>query len=267
MQKYAVFGYPIAHSLSPRIHAAFGEQCAIPLAYEAIACHSEQFAETLAGFLSRGGAGANVTLPLKQRALAVAWQSSARALRAGAANTLTARNGQWLADNTDGAGLVADLTLRHRVELRGRRTLVFGAGGAARGILGPLLDAGVGPVTIINRSEPAALELAERFSVQHAALEQLPTLGKFDLLIQASSHGHQLDTALPWPEQIADASAIAYDLSYGKAALPLLRWASEVECRGFDGLGMLIEQAAEAFEIWHAVRPDTRAIWGELRAL
>jgi shikimate dehydrogenase len=268
----AVFGSPIAHSLSPRIHAAFAAQCHIALDYQAILASKATFEDALAQFASAGGMGANVTLPLKTDSLALCATLDAHASRAGAVNTLirlpdAAGSARWHGANTDGIGLVRDLTERHQLALTGRRTLIIGAGGAARGVLGPLQDGGLGEVVIVNRSADKARALAELFGAQHAELADLATLGAFDFIVHASSAGHLNADAQPqWPQSLVQAGTVLVDLSYGQAAKPALAWACEVEAMGLDGLGMLIEQAAEAFFLWHGQRPLTAPVWGMLRA-
>lgn len=267
---YAVFGHPVAHSLSPRIHAAFARQAGIGLRYEAIDASLDAFPDALAAFAAAGGAGANVTLPLKEAAFALSATTTERARRAGAVNTLArGDDGRWHGDNTDGAGLVRDLTERRRLDLRQRRTLLIGAGGAARGIAPSLLDAGVGELFIVNRTPERADALADTLGqpgrVHARYLSDLPSLGDFGLLINATSAargGH-----LPQlPMSLLSARCTAVDLSYGEAAIPFLAWArAHGAHEAVDGLGMLVEQAAESFALWHGVRPQTDDVYAELR--
>lgn len=264
--QHALFGHPVDKSLSPRIHAHFGQQCAIALEYRAIDTQAEDFANALEVFSQAGGLGANVTLPLKTQALSFCHALDPYAQAAGAVNTLVRRGAHWFGANTDGIGLMADLRQRQQLELSGRRVLIIGAGGAARGVLVPLQAEGVAEIVIANRSASGARTLAEPLQLPWCTLDQLPSLGAFDLIVHASSRGHA-DSALPdWPTSLAAKQAVLVDLSYGQAAAPALAWASELEIVGIDGLGMLIEQAAEAFALWHGVRPETRTIWGQLRA-
>ena len=266
---HAVFGHPVAHSLSPRIHAAFGRQAGVALRYEAIDVEAAGFAAALAAFAARGGSGANVTLPLKEAAFALCAEASERARRAGAVNTLVRReDGAWHGDNTDGSGLVRDLTQRHGLDLRERRTLLLGAGGAARGVAPALLDAGIGELTIANRTSARADALADALGdparVHVRYLDDLAAQGEFDLVVNATSatRGGELP-ALPMAQ--VGPRSVAVDLSYGDAAIPFLAWARAAGCRqSVDGLGMLVEQAAESFRIWHGVRPETDAIHAEL---
>ncbi|MBP6216195.1 MAG: shikimate dehydrogenase, partial [Luteimonas sp.] len=188
---FAVFGHPVAHSLSPRIHAAFARQSGIDLRYEPIDATLEGFFDALQAFADAGGSGANVTLPLKQSAFALSATTTMRARRAGAVNTLAWLDGQWHGDNTDGTGLVRDLTDRHRLDLRQRRTLLLGAGGAARGIAPSLLDAGIGELYIANRSPERADALADTLGqpgrVHPRYIDDLRALGEFDLIVNATA--------------------------------------------------------------------------------
>lgn len=264
--QFAVFGAPITHSLSPKIHAAFAAQCAIALEYRAIEAHATDFATTLRDFAACGGAGANVTLPLKSLALTLCASLDASAARAGAVNTMIRVDNAWHGANTDGIGLVRDLTQRQQLNLQGRQLLMIGAGGAARGVLGPLLDAGLVELVIANRTVEKAQALAQQFNGRACALDQLANQGAFDLIVHASSAGHGDFVRPSWPESLVRNGTALVDLSYGAASKPALAWASELDIVAFDGLGMLIEQAAEAFYLWHHQRPDTAAVWGMLRA-
>jgi len=269
-RQYAVFGTPIAHSLSPRIHAAFGKQTGIDLDYVAIEAGPENFNVKLDTFAARGGLGANITLPLKRRAAELAGSLGDRARRTGVANTLVRRGDGWHADNTDGSGLVGDLTLRQGLDLRARRTLLLGSGGGARGIAPALLDAGIDSLYIVNRTAQNADALADLLGdpkrVHARYLGDLPALGEFDLIINATSatRGGELPHL---PMSMVGRRTAAVDLSYGEAAIPFLAWARANGCHdAIDGLGMLVEQAAESFELWHGVRPDTDPIYAILRA-
>ena len=189
--RYAVFGHPVAHSLSPRIHAAFAQQAGIALEYTAIDAAPHDFVAALDRFADDGGAGANVTLPLKEAAFAICAQTTDRARRAGAVNTLTRNDGQWHGDNTDGAGLVRDLTGRHGLDLRARRALLLGAGGAARGVAPALLDAGISELIIVNRTAERADALADALGEPDRAHSRywrdLGDLGDFSLIVNATS--------------------------------------------------------------------------------
>ncbi|HEU0153230.1 MAG TPA: shikimate dehydrogenase [Arenimonas sp.] len=267
---YAVFGHPVSHSLSPRIHAAFAKQAGIAMEYVAIDASSLDFASAVSAFATVGGRGANVTLPHKERALALCSELSARARRAGAVNTLTRVGLAWHGDNTDGEGLVRDLTGRHGQDLRARRVLLLGAGGAARGVAPALLDAGIQELWIVNRTPEKADALADALGepdrVHTRYLDDLPNLGNYDMIVNATSAGRG-DGALKLPFRLAEARALAVDLSYGEAAIPFLAWAKAAGCEPrIDGLGMLVEQAAESFALWHGHRPETDEVYAELRA-
>ena len=267
---YAVFGQPIAHSLSPRIHAAFSRQLSIPLEYKAIEASAEEFVGALATFAAAGGRGASVTLPLKQHAARLCLSISERARRANSVNTLVRRGEGWHGESTDGAGLVRDITGRHGLYVRGRRTVLLGAGGAAHAVAFALLDAGISELTISNRTPEHANALADAIGepgrVNTRYWNDLGNWGGFDLVINATSAGHS-NQSLDLPAALLASRAICYDLSYGKASFGFLAWARSVGAEhAIDGLGTLVEQAAEAFEIWHGQRPDTEAIYAELRA-
>lgn len=264
--RFAVFGSPVAHSLSPRIHTAFAAQFGIALEYRAIEVAPDNFADVLARFHSEGGAGANVTLPLKELAVSQVLVMDRAARRAGAVNTLIRSDRGWDGANTDGLGFVADLQ-RLRVGLDGIDVLVFGAGGAVRGIVGPLLDAGVHSIGIVNRNVGRARALVDAFADARLRVEPLPSgsMHAPDLLINAVSAGHGGD-ALNWPAGCCRAHTVAYDLSYGAAAARFLEWARGAGARVvLDGLGMLVGQAAESFARWHGVRPAIEPVLAELR--
>ena len=268
--RYAVFGHPVAHSLSPRIHAAFAQQTGIVLEYTAIDAAPHDFVAALDRFADDSGAGANVTLPLKEAAFAICAQTADRARRAGAVNTLTRNDGQWHGDNTDGAGLVRDLTGRHGLDLRARRALLLGAGGAARGVAPALLDAGISELIIVNRTAERADALADALGEPDRAHSRywrdLGDLGDFSLIVNATSASRQDQGAFTLPFHLATPRTLAVDLNYGEAAIPFLAWARAAGCHdAVDGLGMLVEQAAEAFEHWHGVRPDTDPVYAALR--
>jgi shikimate dehydrogenase len=267
--RYAVFGHPVAHSLSPRIHAAFARQAGIALTYEAIDATPEAFADALGRFAAAGGRGANITLPHKEAAAGLCARLGARAQLAGAANTLTFDGVDWIGDNTDGTGLVRDLTERQGLDLRGRRTLLLGAGGAAHGVAPALLDAGIGDLFVANRHPERADALADALGqpgrVHSRYWDDLGAQGSFDLVINATSAGRD-QAAIALPMGIVSPRGAAVDLSYGEAAIPFLAWARGAgAAHVVDGLGMLVEQAAESFLLWHHLRPETDAIYAELR--
>jgi shikimate dehydrogenase len=268
--QFAVFGHPISHSLSPRIHQAFAQQFGIELEYRAIDAAPTDFAAAVQRFFAEDGRGANVTLPHKAAAFALADQRSAAATRAGSANVLTRLpDGQLAAHNTDGAGMVRDITERHGLDLRGHTALLLGAGGAAHGVAWNLLDAGVETLTIVNRSPEAADVLADAIGDPARAhtryWDDLAHIGSYDLIVNATSAG-VLGVALQLPFSLIGARALCYDLSYGPAAGSFLAWAKAAGARyAVDGLGMLVETAADAFELWHGRRPETEPVYQSLR--
>ncbi len=270
-RRYAVFGHPVAHSLSPRIHRDFARQFGIDLSYEAVEVDAAGFADAARDFFVAGGRGANVTVPHKEAAMALADVHSRAAALAGVANVLTRRaDGSVEAHNNDGAGLVRDLTERHGQDLRGHDALLLGAGGAAQGVAAALLEAGVQTLTIVNRSPERADALADRLGEPARAhsryWEDLPGLGSYDLIINATSAGVQ-GKALDLPFSLIAPRALCYDLSYGAAASGFLAWARAAGARlALDGLGMLVETAADSFEHWHGKRPDTEPVYATLRA-
>jgi shikimate dehydrogenase len=268
-QQFAVFGKPVKHSLSPRIHAAFAKQHNIDLNYRAIEASPENFFDALKQFHQQGGNGANITLPHKQAAFALVESCSEHAKAAGAVNTLIRTDSGWHGDNTDGAGLIQDLSERHRIDLRGRRTLLLGAGGAARGVAPSLLNAGIGELFIVNRSPEKADALVDAMGqpnrVHSRYWQDMESLGSFDLIINATSMGRE-SAHLQLPFSLASKRGLAVDLSYSEAAIAFMAWAkaANIEMR-VDGLGMLVEQAAISFSLWHGVRPETDALYAELR--
>ena len=268
--QFAVFGHPISHSLSPQIHHAFAQQFGIALEYRTIDAEPADFDAAVRRFFADDGRGANVTLPHKAAAFALADQRSAAATRAGSANVLTRLTaGRLAAHNTDGDGMVRDITERHGVDLRGHTALLLGAGGAARGVAWNLLDAGVQTLTIVNRSPEAADTLADAIGEPARAhtryWEDLADIGSYDLIVHATSAG-VLGASLQLPFSLVGARALCYDLSYGLAASDFLTWAKIAGARyAFDGLGMLVETAADAFELWHGQRPETEPVYQLLR--
>jgi len=268
--RYAVFGSPIAHSLSPLIHRRFAEQCGIALAYTAIEVAAGRLEAALSEFFVAGGSGANITLPHKLEAVSACVALTPRARRAGVVNTLKRADHGWFGDNTDGSGLVADISERLRLDLRGRHVLMLGAGGAAQGVAPALLDAGIEALTIANRTPERADHLSdwlgEPARVHTLYWQDLKDAGAFDLILNATSAGHGAQPmALPFG--IVAPRTLAYDLSYGAAAVGFLSWAKAAHCaQAQDGLGMLVEQAADSFALWHGLRPPTDPVYAELRA-
>ncbi|MGH8192147.1 MAG: shikimate dehydrogenase [Rhodanobacteraceae bacterium] len=268
--RYAVFGHPIAHSLSPRLHGLFATQTGIDLQYVALDAAPDDFPYAARCFFADGGRGANVTLPHKGEAFGLADVRTPTAERIAVANVLTALpDGRIEADSNDGGGMLADLQARHGIELRGCHVLLLGAGGAARAAAFALLDAGAGTLTIANRTfgrgQALASALAQPQRVRISQWDGLNRLTSFDLIVNATSAGVQ-QASLALPASIAGSNTAAYDLSYGAAAQPFLDWARGASCRRVsDGLGMLIETAAASFLRWHGVRPDTEAALRALR--
>jgi len=267
--RYGVFGNPVRHSRSPAIHAAFAAACHQDLVYEAVLAPLDGFARSVRAFVAAGGRGANVTLPFKQEAGRLATRLTERARLAGAVNTLSFDGPEWLGDNTDGAGLLCDLRNNLGCPIADMRVLLLGAGGAARGVLGPLLEAGPRKVVIANRTEATAHELAARMAnageVRGCSYAQLAGQS-FDLLINATS-ASVAGASLPLPDGLFASGSLAYDMMYGDEQTPFLRLAGGCgAARLADGLGMLVEQAAEAFCFWRGVRPATAPVLAMLRS-
>jgi len=270
---YSVMGNPVEHSRSPWIHARFAELTGEALHYERRLVPLDGFVQAVHDFAAMGGRGCNVTVPFKLEAAALAGQCSERVVLAGAANTLTFSAGVIVADNTDGLGLVADLTRNAGMELAGRDVLLIGAGGAAAGALGPLLACGPRSVVVANRTLGRAQALVAAHTALAAAhhVQLLATTPQalevdFDLVINASASSLAGDV-VPVAATVLRPGALAYDMMYGAAAQGFLDWASAHGAQARDGLGMLVEQAAEAFFIWRGVRPPSAQVLTELRAL
>ena len=264
---YAVFGSPIAHSLSPRIHAMFGAELGIALDYRPIEASRDHFAAKLEAFARKGGWGANVTLPLKQDALSLCTEVSVRARRCGSVNTLIREGDSWRGDSTDGSGLLRDLGVRHGFDLHDRRCLLLGAGGAARAVAFALADGGVAKLAIANRTREHADTLAHAVGASAGSVDwdALDQSGPFDLIVHATAAGHDR-AVLAFPHSLVAPHTLCYDLSYGVAADAFSHWAREAGAtRVSDGLGMLIEQAAESFAIWHGRTPSTDPVYAALR--
>ena len=266
--RYCVFGNPIGHSKSPAIHALFARQTGEDITYEALLAPLDGFAEAVRGFLAAGGRGANVTVPFKEEAFRLCDRRTPRALEAGAVNTLTFGNEGITGDNTDGAGLVTDLTGNLGATLDGARILLLGAGGAARGAIGPLLAENPAALVIANRTAAKAEALAGDFSA-HGTITGCgygALAGQhFDLVINATSASLAGEIP-PLPTGTYNAESLAYDMMYGKGDTPFLAAArAQGVHRLADGLGMLVEQAAEAFFFWRGVRPQTAPVLAVLR--
>ncbi|MDT8428007.1 MAG: shikimate dehydrogenase [Pseudomonadales bacterium] len=265
--RYAVFGHPVAHSKSPFIHTRFARQCQQDLSYTAIEVEPEQFEAAVNGFFAAGGAGLNITVPFKERAWQMAGKLSARARLAGAVNTLYQEAGQLSGDNTDGVGLVRDLLNNQGGQLHGARILILGAGGAVRGVLPALLEQQPASITIANRTLSRARQLVDRFaalgSLHSCGFEQLQGPA-YDLIINATSAG--LSGQMPAiPTVVAAPHTWCYDMVYADHETPFQRWGRQQHAaRNLSGVGMLVEQAAEAFYLWRGVRPDTGELIREL---
>ena len=269
MDRYAVMGNPVAHSKSPRIHSLFAAQTGQELEYTAILVEAGNFAAAVAEFQSQGGKGLNITVPFKQEAWALAGKRSDRAERAGAVNTLVLEEpGNYFGDNTDGAGLVRDLTANHTVTLTGKRLLLVGAGGAARGVIEPLLNEKPSLLVIANRTPEKAVTLARSFCdlghIEGCGLDKLEGQG-FDIIVNATAASLTGDVP-DLPASVVTSASWCYDMMYADKPTAFMNWASEKGAhRVMDGLGMLVEQAAESFYLWHGVRPDTAAVINKLR--
>ena len=269
VDRYAVFGNPIAHSKSPRIHTLFGIQTSQAIEYTAELSTEEDFAEDVMVYFLAGGSGCNVTVPFKEAAWALADSHSDYAKRAKAANTLMVlKDGTVYAANTDGIGLVRDLQQNHGINLTNKSILLLGAGGAARGVIQPLLDTKPAKLFIANRTASKASTLANEFadlgSIAGGSFDAIQ--GSFDVIINATSASLQADLP-PLPIGAITPSTVVYDMMYGTKAKRFLAWAKQQgAAQTLDGLGMLVEQAAEAFLIWRGVRPDTAPVLTQLRS-
>ncbi|MCF6224970.1 MAG: shikimate dehydrogenase [Xanthomonadales bacterium] len=265
----ALFGNPVAHSLSPAIHQAFADQCGLKLDYELILATEENFSEQLEQLRSSGARGCNITVPLKVPAHNIADTLSTAAATAGAANTLVFQQHGVFADNTDGLGWLKDLD-RTDTSIKGKSVAIIGAGGAAAGITPVILAQSPDTLVIANRSPEKAADLLRQQlnpNFRSVSLKQLhqPDLPKFDLLVNATSIGHQGKHPELFPE-LFNPDALLYDLNYGTAAEPLKTWCNNNGIRYRDGLGMLVEQAALAFTLWTGKSPETQAVLSDLRS-
>ena len=269
--RYAVAGNPVAHSQSPFIHASFAEQTAQAVSYERLLCPLDDFAGAMKAFAASGARGSNVTVPFKFEAHALATRLSPRARLAGAVNTLRFDVDGWFGDNTDGAGLVRDIECNAGVRLAGRRVLLLGAGGASAGVLGSLIAARPAEVVLANRTLDKAQALIESHAAwagEHGVTIRASTLADcpagFDILVNGTS-ASLAGSGVPVGGAVLAPGALALDMMYGPAAAPFLTWAREHGAVARDGLGMLVEQAAEAFEVWRGAKPETAAVLAALR--
>ncbi|MBN1237610.1 MAG: shikimate dehydrogenase [Gammaproteobacteria bacterium] len=266
--RYGVVGFPVHHSRSPLIHRLFAQQTAQHLTYELIEAEPGEFEVAVRGFGAAGGRGLNVTVPHKEAAFELAKDLGSEAREAGAVNTLTFKAGRLRGDNTDGIGFLRDLTQNLGRAVEGRRVLILGAGGAARGIIPPLLGGGVGRLVLANRTIERAEQVREQFrslgAIDIARFDELAGEPAFDVVINATSAGLRGERP-PFPGDIVGPDSFCYDLAYSRGDTPFVAWASEHGAgEAVQGWGMLVEQAAESFYIWRGVRPDTAPVIREL---
>lgn len=271
--RYAVVGNPIGHSKSPLIHAEFAKQTGQDMSYQALLAPLDRFIDVVNSFRKQGGRGMNVTLPFKLAAFELATEKSSRALDAGAVNMLKFSGDSIFGDNTDGAGLICDITRNLGIAVLNKRVLLIGAGGAARGVMYPLLQQGPASLTITNRTFDKARKLIMRYlqisffkRTQLAALPLADLVGhSFDIVINASS-ASVMGEALPLPTHLFARGSLAYEMMYGKGRTPFLKFArDDGAAKICDGLGMLVEQAAESFYLWRGVRPNTQFVLNKLK--
>ncbi|ARN22731.1 shikimate dehydrogenase [Piscinibacter gummiphilus] len=271
MFRYVIAGNPVEHSQSPFIHARFAEQTGQPVAYDRLLCPLDAFAPTIQAFADGGGSGCNITVPFKFDAFAMAKRTSERAALAEAANVLRFDTDGWYADNTDGIGLVRDIERNAGIPLAGKRVLLVGAGGASSGALGPLLQAGPAELVLANRTVAKAQTLVDRHAAVAAAsgthlvargLDEPGTA--FDVVINASASS-MAGAGIPVSSAVLKPGTLALDMMYGPAARGFIDWATSFGAVGRDGIGMLVEQAGEAFFVWRGIRPDTAPVLKALR--
>jgi shikimate dehydrogenase len=278
VDRYAVVGNPIAHSKSPFIHAQFAQQTGEQVEYGRLLAPLDRFVAEVKAFRAAGGRGLNVTVPFKLEAHALAERLSPRAAAAGAVNTLRFDADGIFGDNTDGFGLVRDIESNLGVALKGARVLLLGAGGAARGVVLPMLERGPREITIVNRTAAKAQDLVEQFAAAaaeagclvngggpHAVYRDPVDTKPYDVIVNATAGS--LDASLPeCDERAFGTGTLAYDMMYGAQPTVFMRHAETLGARAADGLGMLVEQAAESFFVWRGVRPDSAAVLAALRA-
>ena len=268
VDQYGVFGHPVGHSLSPFIHGVFARDSGQQMSYRAYDVAPEEFAERVHSFFAGGGRGLNITLPHKIAAVEVAQELTGRAAHAAAVNTLALQGESILGDNTDGVGLVHDLCDNLGLVITQRRVLILGAGGATRGVLAPLLGLEPTILMIANRTPQRAEALAAAFAdlgvTQGVGFEYVGDT-PFDLIINATSASLSGDIP-PIPAGAIGPETVCYDLAYGRSAMAFVRWAQQAGCaRAVQGLGMLVEQAAESFRLWRGVRPETAEVLAALK--
>lgn len=265
---YAVMGNPISHSKSPSIHTLFAQQTQQSILYTAIQVDIGGFSQAVGNFVAAGGKGLNITVPFKEEAWALVKNRSERAERAGAVNTIKIEKDQLYGDNTDGVGLVNDLTVNNGIDLHEKSILVMGAGGAARGVLIPLLKQNPSLLFIANRTPDKAKDLAQDFSdagrVDGGGYDALEDKN-FDIVINATAASLQGELP-PLPDSLLNQHASCYDMMYSAKPTPFMIWAKEHGAeKVLDGLGMLVEQAAESFFLWRGVKPETKVVIDTLR--
>ena len=268
--RYAVVGFPVGHSWSPFIHGMFAKQTAQNMTYARLEVAPEKLGSALEEFFDAGGMGMNITVPHKQAACLLTRYRTPRAEIAGAVNTIAKRDDGLLGDNTDGAGLIIDLTYNLSLPLEGTRILVLGAGGAARGVLGPLLGTSPEYLEIANRNAARATELAREFAtlgdIRGCGFDAITTGKAFDLILNATSASLQ-DTVPPIPPSALGPTTLCYDMAYGKGDTAFTRWAKSAGAgRAETGWGMLVEQAAESFQLWRGVKPQTAPVLEAVRS-
>ena len=264
IDRYGVMGYPVSHSRSPVIHRLFALQTGQDIQYELLQVTPEKLETAVRQFQRTGGKGLNITVPHKSAVARLVDKTSERAATAGAVNTLSFRDGEIHGDNTDGIGLLRDLSVNLGVNLEGANILILGAGGATRGIVGPLLEMGPTSLRIANRTLDKAQAIAEHFArsgpVTACRFNVVPVSEPYDLIINATSAGLQGDTP-PYPAAAITEQTCCYDLSYGLTATPFSVWARDNgAAHSVMGWGMLVEQAAESFHIWRGIRPNTAPV-------
>ena len=270
IDRYAVFGNPVSHSKSPQIHSLFAEQTGQNLIYTAELAEKENFEDAVKTFVKNNGKGINITVPFKQQAWQLATQRSSRAERAGAVNTIIVKeDGSYFGENTDGIGLVHDLSNNHQITLKQKKILILGAGGAVRGVIEPILKNNPAKLVIANRTVEKAIQLAIDFSdlgnISGCGFAELENQS-FDIVINGTSASLQGDLP-PLPDNLFSDNACAYDMMYAAKPTVFMDWAQQHGAKNiFDGLGMLVEQAAESFNLWRGVQPATKTVIDVIRA-
>lgn len=263
MAQYAVFGHPVAHSLSPQIQHLFAQQQGVQIDYQRILAPIDGFEQAIKNFIAEGGIGANVTVPFKTEAYQLATSCSVRAQDAHAVNTMLFRQGEWFGDNTDGLGLIEDITQLQQYPLQNKQVLILGAGGAALGVITPLLTCHVSGLTIANRTRERAQKLAQNFDIDWVDVNLLEA--QYDVIINATSSSlHNM--TLPIDSCVLGRAELVYDMMYGAELTPFLQQAQQAGCRDVsDGLGMLVAQAAASYELWQGFKPALKPVVTTIR--